>query len=61
MSHFGEQLARFGRLFAFAFLPMAAAWDWNHLTRSAVLAATIAALEVAVRQYWRVTKADKAS
>lgn len=61
MTHLGEQLARFGRLFAFAFIAQAAVLDWQHLTRAALISATVAAAETAVRQYWRVTKTDKSS
>lgn len=59
MTHFGEQLVRFARLFAFAFVPQALAFDWNHLDRSVVIAAAIAAAETAFRQFFKVSKPVK--
>jgi hypothetical protein len=52
--HVWEQVGRFVRVFAFAFLPLAASFDWEHLTRSALLGAVVAAAETAYRQFYKV-------
>ena len=53
-SHVKDQVLRFCRLFATAFVLQAAALNLGHLGRSALVSAGIAALEVAVRQYSQV-------
>ena len=56
VSKLQQQAARFGRLFAFAFLTQALLLDWSHPTRSAVISAVIASAETAFRQWWPAEK-----
>jgi hypothetical protein len=57
-AHDKEQVWRAVRLFLFALLTQAAALDLHHLTRSAVIAALVAAAEVVFRQ-WKPATTDE--
>lgn len=56
MTHLGEQIARFARIFGLAFLAQAGALDWTHLDRSALISVAIATAETGFRQIFKVTK-----
>lgn len=54
MPHWQQQCGRAARIFGLAFLAQAAALDWTHLTRTALIAVAVAALEVTFRQLFPV-------
>lgn len=53
------QVLRFARLFLLALASQAVLLDFEHLTRSAVVAATVAAVETAFRQIRPVQSVPK--